>query len=71
MKMATRVGMYSATHESVTVASGRDRKIRAVLKTNQIVTFVPVPSEKKINGNIKSSFFSEPFFIYFFFFSNM
>ena len=58
MKMATKVGMYSATHESVTVASGRDRKIRAVLKTNQIVTFVPVPSEKKnLNGNIKSSFF--------------
>ena len=47
MKMATKLGMYSATHESVTVASGRDRKIRAVLKTNQIVTFVPVPSEKK------------------------
>ena len=58
MKMATKVGMYSATHESVTVASGRDRKIRAVLKTNQIITFVPVPSEKKnLNGNIKSSFF--------------
>ena len=71
MKMATKVGMYSATHESVTVASGRDRKIWAVLKTNQIVTFVPVPSEKKINGNIKSSFFSEPFFNFFFFFSNM
>ena len=34
--MATKVGMYPATHESVTVASGRDRKIRAALRINQI-----------------------------------
>ena len=29
--MATKVEMYPATHESVAVASGRDRKIRAAL----------------------------------------
>ena len=36
MKMATKAGMYPATHESVAVASGRDRKIRAALRINQI-----------------------------------
>ena len=44
--MATKVGMYSATHESVTVP---DRKIRTALRTNQIARFVTVPSEKIIN----------------------
>ena len=28
---------------------GRDRKIRTMLRTNQIAGFVTVPSEKKIN----------------------
>ena len=55
--------MYSATHENVTVPLGRDMKTRTVLKTNQIAGFVIVLSEKKINGNINSIFFSsEPFF---------
>ena len=45
--MATKVVMYSATHESVTVPVSRDRKILIVLRTNQIAVFVPVPSEKK------------------------
>ena len=45
--MATNVGMYSATNESVTVPVGRDRKIRTALRTNQIAGFVTVPSEKK------------------------
>ena len=39
--------MYSATHERVIVARGRDRKIRTALRTNQIAGFVTVPSEKK------------------------
>ena len=45
--MAKKVGMYSATHESVTVPEGRDRKIQTVPRTNQIARFVTVPSEKK------------------------
>ena len=48
-KMATKVEMYSATHESVILPVDRDRKIRTALRTNQIVGFVTVPSEKKIN----------------------
>ena len=39
--------MYSATHERVIIARGRDRKIRTALRTNQIAGFVTVPSEKK------------------------
>ena len=68
--MATKVGMYSATQESLTVPVGRDRKIRTALRTNQIVAIVTGPSEKKINGNINSSFFPSLFF-YFFIFRNM
>ena len=45
--MAAKVGMNSATHESVTVPVSRDRKISAALKTNQITGFVTVPSKKK------------------------
>ena len=41
--MATKLGMYSATHESV----GRDRKIMTALRTDKIAEFVTVPSEKK------------------------
>ena len=48
-KMATKFGMYLATHESVTVPVGRDRKILTGLRTNQIAGFVTVPSEKKIS----------------------
>ena len=47
--MATKVGMYPAVHESVTVPVGRDGKIRTALRTDQIVEFVTVNSEKK-NG---------------------
>ena len=46
-KMATKVGMYSATHESVTAPVDRDRKIRTALRTNQIAGCVTVPSKKK------------------------
>ena len=37
------------TYENVVVPVGRDRKIRTALGTHQIVVFVTVPSEKKIN----------------------
>ena len=40
--------MYPAVHESVTVPVGRDGKIRTVLRTDQIVEFVTVTSEKKM-----------------------
>ena len=48
-KMATKLGMYSATHdhESITVPVGRDRKIQTALRTNQIAGFVTVPTEEK------------------------
>ena len=39
--------MYSATHESLTVAHGQRKKILTALRTNQITGFVTVPSEKK------------------------
>ena len=45
--MATKVGILPATHESVTVPRGRDRKIRTALRANQIAGFVTVPSEEK------------------------
>lgn len=45
--MATKVGMYSATQESVTVPVGRDRKIRTALRTNQIADSLPSPLRKK------------------------
>ena len=50
--MVTKVVIYSATHESVTVPVSRDRKILTVLRTNQIAGFVPAPSEKKITTDI-------------------
>ena len=52
--MATSVGMYSATHESVTVTLpvGREIKILTLKRTNQIAGFVTVPSEKKIMSHI-------------------
>ena len=43
-KIAMKLGIYSATHESVTVSIGRGRKIRTALRTNQIKGFVTVPS---------------------------
>ena len=46
--MAAKEGMYSATHESVTVPIDRGRKVLA-LRVNQIAGFVTVPSEKKVN----------------------
>ena len=42
-----KLGIYSATHESVTVPIGRGRKIRTALRTNQIEGFVTVPSSQK------------------------
>ena len=50
--MVTKVVMYSATHENVTVPVSRDRKILTVLRTHQIAGLVPVPSEKKITTDI-------------------
>lgn len=47
--METNLEMFSVTHESVTVPTGRDRKIWTTLRTNQIPRFVSVPTEKKIN----------------------
>ena len=52
MKVATKLGMLSATHERVTVPVGRVKKIWTALRANQIVGFVTVPSEKKINFDI-------------------
>ena len=46
--MAKKLGMYSATHGSINVPVGRDRKKRTALRTNQMTEFVTVPSEKKI-----------------------
>ena len=48
-QMATKLGMFSVTHESVTVPVGRDRKISTAQRTNQITRFITVPSEKEIN----------------------
>jgi len=39
-------------HANVTVTVVRDRKIRALLRTNQIVGFVTVPAWKKIKDFI-------------------
>ena len=45
--MATELGMFSVTHESITVPMGRDRKIRTTMKADQIAGLVIVPPEKK------------------------
>ena len=50
--MATKLRMYSVTHEIVTVPVGRDRKIHTALKTNQTARFVTAPSEKKEKKNV-------------------
>ena len=47
--MATKVEMFSVTHESVTVPVDGDREIRTALRTNQIARFVIVPSQKENN----------------------
>ena len=47
--MAAKVGMYSATHESIAVTIDRGRKVQIALRVNQIAGFVTVPSEKKVN----------------------
>ena len=52
MKVATKLGMLSATHERVTVSVGRVKKIWTALRANQIVGFVTAPSEKKMNFDI-------------------
>ena len=46
--MAAKVGMFLATHKSVTLPVGRDRKIQTALRSNQIAGFVTMSSEKKI-----------------------
>ena len=51
-KMVFKVGMYSATYESVTVPVGRDKKMRTALRTNQFAGFVTVPSEKKFKRDM-------------------
>ena len=45
--IATKLAIFSVTHESVSVPVVRDRKIRTALRTNQIERLVTVPSEKK------------------------
>ena len=45
--MATELGMFSMTHESITVPKGRDKKICTTMKANQIAGLVIVPPEKK------------------------
>lgn len=50
--MAKKLGMFSATHESVTAPVGRDRKIRTAVRTNHIAGFVTVPFEKEIKDNV-------------------
>ena len=52
MKVATKLGMLSATHERVTVPVGRVKKIWTALRANQIVGFVTVPPWEKINFDI-------------------
>ena len=47
--MATKLGMKSRTHDTVTVPVGRVRKIRTTLGTNQMAGFVTVPSLLKLN----------------------
>ena len=46
--MATKLGMKSGTHNTVTVPFGRVRKIRTTLGTNQMAGFVTVPSLLKL-----------------------
>ena len=46
---AMKLGMFSATHESVAVPVGRVSKLWTTLRANQIVGFLTEPSEKKIN----------------------
>ena len=46
-KMTTKPRMYSATHESVTMPVGRDKKIRTAKRTNQFSGFITMPSEEK------------------------
>ena len=46
--MAAKVGMNSATHESVTVPVGRDRKISTALKKQfRLQDSLPCPLRKK------------------------
>ena len=47
MKVAMKLGMFSATHERVTVPVGRVKKIWTALRANQTVGFVTMPSEEK------------------------
>ena len=43
-KIAAKLGMFSATQESVTAPISKGWKIRTALRTNQIEGFVTVPS---------------------------
>ena len=55
--MAPNVGMYSATHESVTV--GRDRKILTGKEPIRLQNSLPCPLEKKektfISGGLSNT----------------
>ena len=51
-KMTTKVGTYSATHESVTVPAGRDRKMRTAPTANQMTGFVTVLAEQKVKLSV-------------------
>ena len=57
--MATKVGIFPATHESVTWPRGRDRKIRTSLRANQIAGFVTVPSDEKNASKTLGTFSKE------------
>ena len=52
MKVAMKLGTFSATHERVTVPVSRVKKIQTALRANQIVGFIIVPFDKKINFDI-------------------
>ena len=45
--------MYSAIHESVTVARELRQENYTALRTNKIAGFITVPSEKKVRCFIK------------------
>ena len=45
--------MYSATHESVTVAREQRQENYTALRTKKTAGFVTVPSEKKVRCSIK------------------
>ena len=53
-KMVFKVGMYSATYESVTAPVGRDEKIRTALRTNQFAGSLPYPLRKNLSETCRN-----------------